>query len=58
MLARTDLLVQAGLRLPWGIAVTRLLRERGLLTGDAPGPRTPDELAALVGAAPPVPADG
>ncbi|GAB2942086.1 energy-coupling factor ABC transporter ATP-binding protein [Streptomyces heilongjiangensis] len=58
MLARTDLLEQAGLRLPWGIAVTRLLRERGLLTDDAAGPRTPDELAALVGAAPPVPADG
>ncbi|MFF7266740.1 energy-coupling factor ABC transporter ATP-binding protein [Streptomyces sp. NPDC008159] len=58
MLARTDLLEQAGLRLPWGIAVTRLLRERGLLTDDAPGPRTPEELAALVGAAPPVPADG
>ncbi|MDG5806173.1 ATP-binding cassette domain-containing protein [Streptomyces ossamyceticus] len=58
MLARTDLLEQSGLRLPWGIAVTRLLRERGLLTDDAPGPRTPDELAALTGAAPPVPADG
>jgi cobalt/nickel transport system ATP-binding protein len=58
MLARTDLLEQAGLRLPWGIAVTRLLREQGLLTDDAPGPRTPDELAALAGAAPPVPADG
>jgi cobalt/nickel transport system ATP-binding protein len=58
MLARTDLLEQAGLRLPWGIAVTRLLREQGLLTDGAPGPRTPDELAALVGAAPPVPADG
>ncbi|WP_159765575.1 energy-coupling factor ABC transporter ATP-binding protein [Streptomyces sp. HM190] len=58
MLARTDLLEQAGLRLPWGIAVTRLLRERGLLTDDAAGPRTPDELAALVGAAPAVPADG
>jgi cobalt/nickel transport system ATP-binding protein len=58
MLARTDLLEQAGLRLPWGIAVTRLLREQGLLTDGAPGPRTPDELAALVGAAPPVAADG
>ncbi|SPF02620.1 energy-coupling factor ABC transporter ATP-binding protein [Streptomyces sp. MA5143a] len=58
MLARTDLLEQAGLRLPWGIAVTRLLREQGLLQDDAPGPRTPDELAALAGAAPPVPADG
>ncbi|MFE7766649.1 energy-coupling factor ABC transporter ATP-binding protein [Streptomyces sp. NPDC057438] len=47
MLARTDLLQQAGLRLPWGIAVARLLREQGLLTEDAAGPRTPEELAAL-----------
>lgn len=58
-LARTDLLQQAGLRLPWGIAATRLLRARGLLSATAPGPRTPDELAALApptGA--PIPADG
>ncbi|HSX98178.1 MAG TPA: ATP-binding cassette domain-containing protein [Streptomyces sp.] len=47
MLARTDLLQQAGLRLPWGIAVAQLLREQGLLTDDAPRPRTPEELAAL-----------
>jgi cobalt/nickel transport system ATP-binding protein len=47
-LARTDLLEQAGLRLPWGVAVTRLLRSQGLLTDPAAGPRTPDELAALV----------
>ncbi|UUU36232.1 ATP-binding cassette domain-containing protein [Streptomyces sp. CA-210063] len=60
MLARTDLLQQAGLRLPWGIAVARLLREQGLLTGEEPGPRTPEELAAMAGAhtAPPLPADG
>ncbi|MDX2529688.1 energy-coupling factor ABC transporter ATP-binding protein [Streptomyces europaeiscabiei] len=47
MLARTDLLQQAGLRLPWGIAVVRLLCEQGLLTEDEPGPRTPEELAAM-----------
>lgn len=47
MLARTDLLQQAGLRLPWGVAVVRLLCEQGLLTEDEPGPRTPEELAAL-----------
>jgi cobalt/nickel transport system ATP-binding protein len=46
MLARTDLLREAGLRLPWGIAATRLLRVHGLLDATAPGPRTPDELAA------------
>ncbi|MGW2383198.1 energy-coupling factor ABC transporter ATP-binding protein [Streptomyces sp. NPDC001658] len=56
MLARTDLLRQAGLRLPWGIAATRLLREQGLLDDSAPGPRTPDELAALV--APSIAAEG
>ncbi|MFM9593746.1 energy-coupling factor ABC transporter ATP-binding protein [Streptomyces scabiei] len=47
MLARTDLLQQAGLRLPWGIAVAGLLREQGLLADDAAGPRTPEGLAAL-----------
>ena len=47
MLARTDLLAEAGLRLPWGVAVARLLRTRGLLTGPATGPRSPEELAAL-----------
>ncbi|ANS70309.1 cobalt transport system ATP binding protein [Streptomyces lincolnensis] len=56
MLARTDLLRQAGLRLPWGVAAARLLREQGLLDATAPGPRTPDELAALV--APPLGAEG
>ncbi|KOG32476.1 energy-coupling factor ABC transporter ATP-binding protein [Streptomyces resistomycificus] len=60
MLARTDLLQQAGLRLPWGVAAARLLREHGLLADSAAGPRTPDELAALTAdrAAPPMPADG
>ncbi|CAL9350102.1 ATP-binding cassette domain-containing protein [Streptomyces sp. enrichment culture] len=47
-LARTDLLDQAGLRLPWGIAATRLLRTQGLLPDAQPGPRTPEELAALI----------
>ncbi|MFE9680237.1 energy-coupling factor ABC transporter ATP-binding protein [Streptomyces sp. NPDC006285] len=47
-LARTDLLEQAGLRLPWGIAVTGLLRAQGLLPALSPGPRTADELAAMV----------
>ncbi|WP_149826607.1 energy-coupling factor ABC transporter ATP-binding protein [Streptomyces tailanensis] len=47
MLARTDLLHQAGLRLPWGVAATQLLRHQGLLPDLAPGPRTPEELAAL-----------
>ncbi len=51
MLARTDLLAAAGLRLPWGVAVARLLREQGLLTKAATGPRTPEELAALLTAA-------
>ncbi|MEU3253540.1 ATP-binding cassette domain-containing protein [Streptomyces sp. NPDC006997] len=51
MLARTDLLGQAGLRLPWGIAAARLLRTRGLLAEDAAGPRTAEDLAALAGAA-------
>ncbi|MFD6324513.1 energy-coupling factor ABC transporter ATP-binding protein [Streptomyces sp. NPDC058442] len=47
MLARTDLLAAAGLRLPWGVAAARLLRARGLLADTATGPRTPEELAAL-----------
>ncbi|MFC8370766.1 energy-coupling factor ABC transporter ATP-binding protein [Streptomyces sp. NPDC057238] len=48
MLARTELLAAAGLRLPWGVTVARLLRAQGLLTGTAAGPRTPEELASLV----------
>lgn len=60
MLARTDLLQQAGLRLPWGIAVAQLLREQSLLSDGESGPRTPEELAAMAGArvAPPLTADG
>ncbi|WP_030857579.1 energy-coupling factor ABC transporter ATP-binding protein [Streptomyces sp. NRRL S-37] len=50
VLARTDLLAAAGLRLPWGVAVGRLLRAQGLVTGSAAGPRSPEELAALVAA--------
>ncbi|MGW0718734.1 energy-coupling factor ABC transporter ATP-binding protein [Streptomyces sp. NPDC002778] len=55
MLARTDLLRAVGLRLPWGVAAAQLLRERGLLGDGVPGPRTPDELAALIAS---IPADG
>ncbi|MGW0814515.1 energy-coupling factor ABC transporter ATP-binding protein [Streptomyces viridiviolaceus] len=46
-LARADLLRQAGLRLPWGVAVARLLRAQGVLADATAGPRTPEELAAL-----------
>lgn len=46
-LARAELLRQAGLRLPWGVAAARLLRAQGLLTDSAAGPRTAGELAAL-----------
>ncbi|GAA5204273.1 ATP-binding cassette domain-containing protein [Streptomyces thinghirensis] len=46
-LARAELLRQAGLRLPWGVAAARLLRAQGLLTDSAAGPRTAEELAAL-----------
>ncbi|MEV5432693.1 ATP-binding cassette domain-containing protein [Streptomyces sp. NPDC052701] len=51
MLARPELLEQAGLRLPWGVAAAHALRAQGLLADTAPGPRTADELAALVAAA-------
>ncbi|MCF3119511.1 ATP-binding cassette domain-containing protein [Streptomyces arenae] len=47
MLAQRDLLAQAGLTLPWGIAVAELLRAHGLRDGTGHGPRTPEELAAL-----------
>ncbi|MFI6012375.1 ATP-binding cassette domain-containing protein [Streptomyces sp. NPDC051243] len=62
MLSRTELLRQAGLRLPWGIAAAQLLRAHGLLDDTAAGPRDAEELAALVAAqsapAPAMPADG
>ncbi|MEG3629917.1 ATP-binding cassette domain-containing protein [Streptomyces poriticola] len=47
-LAGPDLLRRAGLRLPWGVAVARLLRAQGVLGESAAGPRTPEELAGLV----------
>ncbi|MFE0244823.1 energy-coupling factor ABC transporter ATP-binding protein [[Kitasatospora] papulosa] len=50
MLARTDLLGEAGLRLPWGVAASQLLRSHGLLEDSAPGPRTAEQLAAHVAA--------
>lgn len=56
MLARTDLLRQAGLRLPWGVAAAQLLRAHGLLDEAAPGPRDAEALAALATA--PSPAEG
>ncbi|MFB9461923.1 energy-coupling factor ABC transporter ATP-binding protein [Streptomyces cinereospinus] len=46
-LARTELLREAGLRLPWGVAAAELLRVHGLPAGPPPGPRTAEELAAL-----------
>ncbi|MFI9614563.1 ATP-binding cassette domain-containing protein [Streptomyces sp. NPDC052023] len=46
-LARAELLREAGLRLPWGVAAAELLRGQGLLDGTAAGPRTAEELAAL-----------
>ncbi len=61
MLARTDLLQQAGLRLPWGVAAARLLHAHGLSTDPAIGPRTPrtpDALAALASAPVSAPATG
>ncbi|MFJ4469170.1 ATP-binding cassette domain-containing protein [Streptomyces sp. NPDC089424] len=51
-LARTHLLREAGLRLPWGVAAAELLRGQGLLAGAAPGPRTAEELATLVATQP------
>ncbi|KYK14964.1 MULTISPECIES: ATP-binding cassette domain-containing protein [Streptomyces] len=48
-LARTELLRQAGLRLPWGVAAASVLRARGLLAESAAGPRTAEELASLTG---------
>ncbi|NJP50356.1 ATP-binding cassette domain-containing protein [Streptomyces sp. SBST2-5] len=49
LLARTDVLAEAGLRLPWGVAVGQLLRAHGWPV-DGTGPRTPEELAALAAA--------
>ncbi|MDI3388988.1 ATP-binding cassette domain-containing protein [Streptomyces sp. B-S-A8] len=46
MLADRPLLAEAGLRLPWGVAVAGLLR--GSAVGDGELPRTAEELAELV----------
>ncbi|MFJ8584521.1 energy-coupling factor ABC transporter ATP-binding protein [Streptomyces sp. NPDC093595] len=46
LLADGALLDAARLRRPWGMAVTRVLRDHGLLPPDAPGPRTPEDLEA------------
>ncbi|MGP4091160.1 ATP-binding cassette domain-containing protein [Streptomyces sp. KR55] len=50
-LARTDLLRQAGLRLPWGVAAAELLQAQGLLGENVAGPRTAEELAAVTATA-------
>ncbi|MFC5958493.1 energy-coupling factor ABC transporter ATP-binding protein [Streptomyces pratens] len=52
MLARTDLLAAAGLRLPWGVAAAQLLHRQGVLADPANGPRTPEELAAVTAGPP------
>lgn len=51
LLADDALLDAARLRRPWGTAVTRLLRARGLLGAGVPEPRTPEDLDAWLGAA-------
>ncbi|MFD3726798.1 ATP-binding cassette domain-containing protein [Streptomyces sp. NPDC058671] len=51
LLADDALLDAARLRRPWGTAVARLLRARGLLAADAPEPRTPEDLDVLLEAA-------
>ncbi|MER5842895.1 ATP-binding cassette domain-containing protein [Streptomyces prasinus] len=52
MLARTDLLAAAGLRLPWGVAAAHLLRAWGLPAGPDASPLTPEDLAALAATGP------
>ena len=46
LLSDPELLASAGLRQAWSPAVTALLRARGLLEADVPGPRTPEALSA------------
>lgn len=53
LLADDALLDAARLRRPWGTAVARLLRARGLLAVDAPEPRTPEDLEVWTGAVSP-----
>ncbi|MFD5768336.1 ATP-binding cassette domain-containing protein [Streptomyces sp. NPDC127049] len=48
LLADEALLDAARLRRPWAVPVERLLRERGLLPEDVPGPRTAEDLDALL----------
>ncbi|ASU86349.1 cobalt ABC transporter [Nocardiopsis gilva YIM 90087] len=48
VLGDTALLSAARLRPAWGPAVGRALRTSGLLPDDAPDPRTPEEVAALL----------
>ncbi|WP_371676571.1 energy-coupling factor ABC transporter ATP-binding protein [Streptomyces sp. NBC_01276] len=47
LLSDPGLLASAGLRQAWSPAVTAFLRARGLLSGDAPGPRTPEALTGF-----------
>ncbi|MFI7241556.1 energy-coupling factor ABC transporter ATP-binding protein [Streptomyces qinglanensis] len=60
VLARPELLREAGLRLPWGIAARELLLAYDVLEDAASAPRTPAELAALAAlrAGPRTPAEG
>ncbi len=48
LLADAELLAAARLRPAWAPAVAAFLRARGLLAADAPGPATPEALAAWV----------
>ncbi|MGW6539903.1 energy-coupling factor ABC transporter ATP-binding protein [Streptomyces sp. NPDC055051] len=48
LLADEALLDAARLRRPWAVPVERLLRERGLLPVGVPGPRTAEDLDALL----------
>ncbi|WP_151773433.1 energy-coupling factor ABC transporter ATP-binding protein [Streptomyces abyssomicinicus] len=48
LLARADVLREAGLRLPWGVAVAAALRSRRPVPARRPVPRTAEELARWV----------
>ncbi|GLX20505.1 putative ABC transporter ATP-binding protein [Streptomyces lavendulae subsp. lavendulae] len=47
LLSEPELLASAGLRSAWAPVVGAFLRARGVLADGVPGPRTPEELAAL-----------
>ncbi|MFD0357111.1 energy-coupling factor ABC transporter ATP-binding protein [Streptomyces sp. NPDC127110] len=47
LLSDPELLASAGLRSAWAPVVGAFLRARGVLADGTPGPRTPEELAAL-----------